>query len=200
MKGRHIMMGYLGREDKTREDIDDDGYMHSGDIGALDSDGFLKITGRKKELIITAGGENVAPVPIEDNIKSALPCISNVILIGDKKKFLTCFLTFKVEMDNDTPTNKLAPTCLEWIESLGRGNIKTVEDILEGPDRVIMNALQAGIDKANKKAVSNAAKVQKWTILPTDVSVPGGELGPTLKLKRFAFNKKYESSVDRFYN
>ena len=139
-------------------------------------------------------------MPIEDNIKSALPCISNVILIGDKKKFLTCFLTFKVEMDNDTPTNKLAPTCLEWIESLGRSNIKTVEDILEGPDRVIMTAIQAGIDKANKKAVSNAAKVQKWTILPTDVSVPGGELGPTLKLKRFAFNKKYESSVDRFYN
>ena len=158
--------------------------------------------GRKKELIITAGGENVAPVPIEENIKAVLPCISNVVLIGDRRKFLTVFLTFKVEMDNDSPTNKLAPTTLEWIESLGKNlsKISTVDDILQRPDPAIMGAIQAGIDKANKKAVSNAARVQKWTILPTDVSIPGGELGPTLKLKRFFFNQKYETAVDRFYN
>ena len=161
---------------------------------------FCNFTGRKKELLITAGGENVAPVPVEDNIKAALPCISNVILIGDRQKFLTVFLTFKVVMDNDTPTNKLSQTALDWIESLGRSNITTVDDLLEKPDPVIMGAIQNGIDKANKKAVSNAARVQKWTILPTDVSIPGGELGPTLKLKRFFFNKKYSAAVDRFYN
>ena len=111
-------------------------------------------------------------------------------------------MTFKVEMDNDSPTNKLAPATLEWIESLGKNlsKISTVDDILQRPDPVIMTAIQAGIDKANKKAVSNAARVQKWTILPTDVSIPGGELGPTLKLKRFFFNQKYETAVDRFYN
>ena len=129
MWGRHTMMGYLNREDKTTEDMDEEGWMHSGDLGSVDSDGFMFITGklyhvgaphvviawsktpfkshpsnkykmllsgRIKELIITAGGENIAPTPIEENIKFELPCISNAILIGDKRKFLTTFLTFKV--------------------------------------------------------------------------------------------------------
>lgn len=150
-------------------------------------------------MIITAGGENVAPIPIEDNIKNALPCISNAVLIGDKRKFLSVFLSFKVEMDQDDPTNKLSPTVLEWCESLGRSNITTVDDILERPDPVIMAAIQEGIDKANKKAVSNAARVQRWTILPTDLSIPGGELGPTLKLKRFHFVKKYDDAIQKIY-
>ena len=78
-------------------------------------------------MIITAGGENIAPVPIEENIKAELPCISNVVLIGDKRKFLTVFLTFKVVMDNDTPTNKLTDSVIEWIESIGKSNISTGE-------------------------------------------------------------------------
>lgn len=199
MWGRHVMMGYLNREDKTSEDIDEEGWMHSGDLGKMDSEEFLFITGRKKELLITAGGENVAPVPVEDQIKTELPCISNAILIGDRQKFLSVFLTFKVVMDNDTPTNQLTPTAIEWCQSLGRQNIKTVDDILQGPDVKIMSAIQTGIDRANKHAVSNAARVQRWTILPTDVSIPGGELGPTLKLKRFYFTKKYNDAIDRLY-
>lgn len=164
--------------------------------------GFKKnvfFAGRKKELLITAGGENVAPVPIEDAIKAELPCISNAIMIGDRQKFLSVFLTFKVVMDDDTPTNQLSPTVQEWCSSLGRSNLKTVDDVLLGPDVKIMSAIQKGIDKANKRAVSNAARVQRWTILPSDVSIPGGELGPTLKLKRFYFNKKYNDSIERMY-
>ena len=164
---------------------------------------FLNISslylGRQKELIITAGGENIAPVPIEDHIKSALPCVSNAILIGDRQKYLSVFLTFKVVMDNDTPTNKLTPGAIEWCQGLGCNNITTVDEILQGPDAKVMAAIQAGIDKANKKAVSNAARVQRWTILPSDVSMPGGELGPTLKLKRFYFNKKYNDTIERLY-
>lgn len=199
MWGRHIMMGYLNREDKTTEDVDEEGWMHSGDLGRQDSDGFLFITGRKKELIITAGGENVAPVPIEENIKTELPCIANAILIGDRQKFLSVFLTFKVEMDNDNPTNNLTAGAKEWCESVAGRKVSTIEDILSGPDAKIMAAIQMGIDRANKKAVSNAARVQRWTILPNDVSIPGGELGPTLKLKRFYFNKKYTDSIDNLY-
>lgn len=199
MWGRHVMMGYLHREDKTSEDIDEEGWMHSGDLGKMDTEGYLSVTGRKKELIITAGGENVAPVPIEDNIKRELPCISNVILIGDQKKFLSAFLTFKVVMDDDCPTSNLAPSAVDWCQSLGRNDAKTVEDILTKPDAKIMAAIQSGIDKANKHAVSNAARVQRWTILPSDVSIPGGELGPTLKLKRFFFNKKYNDTIEKFY-
>ena len=110
-------MGYLNNEEKTKEAIDDEGWLHSGDIGRIDEDGFLYITGRIKgnmklfmwvqlclncliaifpELIITAGGENMAPVPIEDRIKKELPFLSNVMVIGDKKKFVSCLVTLKV--------------------------------------------------------------------------------------------------------
>jgi long-chain-fatty-acid--CoA ligase ACSBG len=102
-------------------------------------------------------------------------------------------------MKDDTPTNKLTPTAIDWCQSQGRPDITTVEDILNGPDGKIMASIQAGIDRANKNAVSNASKVQRWTILPSDVSMPGGELGPTLKLKRFFFNKKYNDSIERLY-
>ena len=153
-------------------------------------------------MIITAGGENVAPIAIEEAIKEELPCISNAVLIGDKQKFLSCFLTLKVVLDkanNDMPTNELTPETVEWCKSVG-SNATKVSDILSGPDGYVMKAIQDGIDRANKRAISRAAVVQRWTVLPLDVSIPGGELGPTLKLKRFAFNKKYVSAIDRFYD
>ena len=96
MWGRNVCMGYLSMEDKTHEAIDDYGWLHSGDIGRLDRDGFLYITGRNKELIITAGGEKISSVLIEDYLKAELPCISNAMLIGDKRKFLSILLTIKV--------------------------------------------------------------------------------------------------------
>ena len=83
-RGRHIMLGYMKNEEKSREAIDDDGWLHSGDVGRIDSDGFLFITGRIKELIITAGGENIAPVPVESAIKRHLPAISNAMMVGDQ--------------------------------------------------------------------------------------------------------------------
>ena len=95
MSGRNVMMGYLFCEEKTKEAIDNDGWLHSGDIGCIDDSGYLKITGRIKEILITAGGENVPPLLIEDAIKEALPCVSNVMVVGDKKKFLCCLLTMK---------------------------------------------------------------------------------------------------------
>ena len=102
MMGRHVMMGYLFNEDKTAETFDSEGWLKSGDIATLDADGFVSITGRIKELIITAGGENIPPVLIEDTIKSELPCVSNAIVIGDRRKFLSCILTLKVDVDADT--------------------------------------------------------------------------------------------------
>ena len=134
MWGRNIMMGYLNREDKTRDDLDEEGWMHSGDLASIDKDGYVYITGRLKELLITAGGENVAPVPIEDCIKRELPAISNVVLIGDRQKYLSAFLTFKVVMDakTDEPTTQLLPSTIDWCASFGRSNIRTVDDILKG--------------------------------------------------------------------
>jgi long-chain-fatty-acid--CoA ligase ACSBG len=97
MYGRNMFMGYLNSPAKTQEMFDADGYLHSGDIGKIDEDGFLFITGRIKELIITAGGENVAPIPIEDAVKEELPgIVSNSMVVGDKRKYLTLLITLKV--------------------------------------------------------------------------------------------------------
>merc|ERR1719198_2843347 len=87
---------------KTAEAIDADGWLHSGDVGVLDNDGLLHITGRIKELIITAGGENIAPVPIEDKLKELCPAISNVMLVGDKRKYNVCLITLKTVVDVET--------------------------------------------------------------------------------------------------
>ena len=94
--GRHVFMGYLNHEEKTKEVIDTNGYLLTGDVGKIDTDCFLHITGRIKELIITAGGENIAPVSIEDAIKNELKFVSNCMLIGDKRKFLSVLITLKV--------------------------------------------------------------------------------------------------------
>lgn len=95
--GRHVFMGYLNNPEKTKEAFGDNDWLHTGDIAKIDADGYLYITGRLKELIITAGGENIPPVPIEDKIKAELPrIISNCMLVGDKKKFLVVLVTLKV--------------------------------------------------------------------------------------------------------
>lgn len=200
MYGRHVFMGYLDEEEKTKETFDEELYLMSGDIGKKDKDGFLFITGRKKELIITAGGENIAPVPIEDTVKECLPCVSNCILIGDKRKFLSMLITLKVDVNMDTlePTDNLTAVTVDWVKAQGSGATK-VSDILDRKDAIVLKAIQQGIDKANERAISRAQKIQKWSLLPRDFSIPGGELGPTMKLRRPIVHKMYAKTIDAFY-
>ncbi|XP_027764200.1 long-chain-fatty-acid--CoA ligase ACSBG2 [Empidonax traillii] len=198
--GRHIFMGYLNMEDKTKEAIDEDGWLHSGDLGKHDKDGFLYITGRIKELIITAGGENIPPVPIEDAVKNAVPIISNAMLVGDKAKFLAMLLTLKCKVDAETgePGDELSPEALEYCQKLGSKATK-VSEIISSKDKAIYAAIQKGITAVNEGATSNAQKVQKWVLLEKDFSLFGGELGPTMKLKRPVVAQKYKAQIAQFY-
>ena len=198
-RGRQIMMGYMYNEEKTAQAFTEDGYLRTGDVGKVDEDGFLFITGRIKELIITAGGENVAPVPIEDNIKLALPFISNAVVIGDKKKFLSVLLTLKVDMDMDTglATNALSGPCKTALAEVGITDVETVEDVLANPS--LDEIVTAGLEAANEKAVSRAQMIRKHAFLNNDFGVGSGELTATMKLKRSVVASKYAEVIDEIY-
>eukprot|EP00455_Lapot_gusevi_P047118 TRINITY_DN6321_c0_g1_i4.p1 TRINITY_DN6321_c0_g1~~TRINITY_DN6321_c0_g1_i4.p1 ORF type:complete len:709 (+),score=240.31 TRINITY_DN6321_c0_g1_i4:98-2224(+) len=194
MRGRTVMMGYMKDPEKTRETIDEKGYLHSGDVGRLDEHGMLYITGRIKELIITAGGENIAPVPIEDQIKQELPAISNIMMVGDRRKYNVALVTLKCDIDPVTgqPSDVLVGAAKQVKEGITR-----VSEAINDPDW--RKYIEAGIQRYNKVAVSNAQKIQKFAILPTDFSIPGGELTATLKMKRQTVSKKYEQEIEKLY-
>ncbi|XP_028270315.1 long-chain-fatty-acid--CoA ligase ACSBG2-like isoform X2 [Parambassis ranga] len=197
--GRNVFMGYLNMPDKTSEALDEDGWLRSGDLGRHDEKNFLYITGRIKELIITAGGENIPPVPIEDAVKAEVPIISNAMLIGDKLKFLSMLLTIKcVADDNGEPTDELSPEVLDFCKQNGVTATK-VSEILANKVPAIYKAIQEGMERVNARSTSNAQKIQKWVILERDFSITGGELGPTMKLRRPIVVKMYQEKINELY-
>ncbi|KAH8410205.1 hypothetical protein KR009_008322 [Drosophila setifemur] len=221
MRGRNTFMGYLGLPEKTEETIKEDGWLYSGDLGYIDPRGNLVISGRLKELIITAGGENIPPVHIEELIKKELPCVSNVLLIGDHRKFLTVLLALKTKTDLKTgiPLDALREETIEWLRELEIHQTR-LSDLLGIPSDLqlpndtaaleaslqitaepkLLEALEAGIKRANKNAISNAQRVQKFALIPHEFSVATGELGPTLKIRRNIVHAKYSKVIERLYN
>jgi long-chain-fatty-acid--CoA ligase ACSBG len=206
-RGRHIFMGYMYMPDKTAETIDAQGYLHSGDVAEFDENnvpgipppsGFMKITGRIKELIITAGGENVPPVLIENEMKAAMGALSNCVVIGDRRKFLSMLISLKTEIDPETgePTDKLTGDALIAAQQIG-SQARTVAEVANDP--LWTKYFNDGMKAANSKTTSNAQVVQKWSILPTDLSEKAGDLTPTLKLKRSVVTEKYSSLIDAMY-
>ncbi|KAJ1212726.1 hypothetical protein NDU88_000375 [Pleurodeles waltl] len=200
IKGRHVFMGYLNKAEATKEVFDEEGWLHTGDIGRFDQDGFLYITGRIKELVITSGGKNIAPVPIENDLKKEVPIISNAVLVGDKRKFLSVLITLKCTTDQDTlmPGDDLTPDAIQFCQQLG-SRATRVSEVVRSKDPAIYKAIQEGLDRVNQRAASNAHRVQKWAILGKDLCIAGGELGPTLKMKRPVILKKYEKIIDALY-
>ncbi|XP_045052380.1 long-chain-fatty-acid--CoA ligase ACSBG1 isoform X2 [Desmodus rotundus] len=198
--GRTVFMGYLNMEERTREAIDTDGWLHTGDLGRLDADGFLYVTGRLKELIITAGGENVPPVPIEEAVKAELPIVSSAMLIGDQRKFLSMLLTLKCTLDPDTsdPTDQLTEQAVEFCQRVG-SNATTVSEIVGSKDEAVYQAIEEGIRRVNGQAAARPYHIRKWAVLERDFSISGGELGPTMKLKRLTVLEKYKDIIDSFY-
>jgi len=208
-RGRSIMMGYLAQpelglehvaeiEKKTAGTIDKDGWLHSGDKGIVCESGMVKVTGRYKEIIIGAGGENIAPVPIEDHIKASCDGINEVIMIGDKQKYNVALVTLKaVGANGETPgTDKLDAGALRVNPA-----VKTITEALD--DSVWIDQVKLAIEKANdnpKVCHNNAFKIQKFMILPTNFSEEQGFLTPTKKMKRPVVEKALGKQIEMMYS
>lgn len=199
MRGRNTMMGYLKNEQATIETIDSEGFIRSGDKGRIEKDGHLKITGRIKELIITGGGENIAPVPVEDNFKIACPPCSNIMMVGEMQRFMACIVTFKVDIDPKTgqPSQNLMAEAVNFFKKELGVDLKTSDEACKDPK--VIEYVQKCIDATNKKSVSRAAHIRKFKLVPVDFSIPGGELTATLKLKRKVTEKKYQALIDEMF-
>ncbi|GAX25843.1 long-chain-fatty-acid--CoA ligase ACSBG [Fistulifera solaris] len=206
LRGRNIFAGYMGMPQLTEEAFDDDGYLRTGDIATVDDDvhpsipgqsGFYTITGRIKELIITAGGENIPPVLIETEIKHAMAAVSNAMVIGDKRKFLTVLISLHVEVSsNGVPSSKLAGISLDTCKDIG-SLAETTEQARDDPKWCLY--FDNGLKQANEKATSQAQRVGKWFLIDTDFSEKVGELTPTMKLKRSVAAEKYKDAIESMY-
>jgi long-chain-fatty-acid--CoA ligase ACSBG len=202
--GRHIFMGYMGMEKKTKDTLTADGWLASGDQGAFDADAFLSITGRIKELIIGAGGENIAPVVVEKVLKKHIDFLSNIVVFGDNKPYLGMLVSLEVVPDAETnlPTDALTPAVIKWAQSIG-SDATTYSQATT--DEKINGAIDAGrkaaIAAKEKGMVSSAATPKFHIWLPEELT-PMGEtptLTSTLKLKRNVVNKMYNDVIEKGY-
>ena len=184
LAGAQIFKGYWNNPTATAEAIEPDGWFHSGDIGEIDDQGFVKITGRKKELIVTAGGKNVAPAVLEDRLRANW-LVSQCMVVGDAQPFIAALVTIDPE------------SFPGWLKQTGKPENSTIESMTNDPDLVA--EIQKAVDEANK-AVSNAEAIKKFTILPVDWTEEGGQLTPSMKLKRNVVMKEFSSEVDALYS
>lgn len=181
-KGPNIMKGYWGMEKETAETIDADGWFHTGDIGEVDDEGFLRITDRKKELIINAYGKNVAPAPIENSLKGSR-FISQAVVIGDQKKFLSALLV----PDFDALKS--------WSGKHGIGDAGN-EALIAHPE--VRELFRTEVEGVNAN-LAGFEKIVAWELLPNEFTLETGELTPTQKVKRRVINEKYGEVISRLY-
>ena len=179
-----VFKGYWHNEEATAEAIDPDGWFHTGDIGEIDDDGFVRITGRKKELIVTAGGKNVAPAVLEDRVRAHW-LVSQCLVVGDQKPFIAALITLDTE---SLPT---------WLADHGKPASTPIADIADDPE--LRKEIQLAIDDANK-AVSKAESIRKFAILDNDWTEQDGQLTPSLKLKRNVVIKECEAQIAELYS
>ena len=183
MRGRHVFKGYYKDPVATSEALDREGWLHSGDIGTLDENGFLQITDRKKDLIITAGGENVAPALVEGYLKG-IPVVSQAVVIGDRQRYLSVLLTLNAERIKQD-----AEAC---------GSSASDPETAARDER-FLQYLQRQIDAVNAR-LARVQAVKKFKVIPREFSVEGGELTPTMKVRRKVVVEKYRREIEQLYS
>ncbi len=182
VKGPQVMKGYYKRPDFTKEVMTEDGWFKTGDIGEFDSAGSLKITDRKKELIVTAGGKKVAPQMLENHLK-AHPLVEQVCVIGDRRKYITALVVPNLEIARS------------WAADSGE-KLQSLDDCMASP--LIQRRIQSLIDEMNEES-GRFESIKYFRLLPQAFSIEGGELTPTMKLKRRVIQEKYKSLIDSMY-
>ncbi len=182
VQGIGVFRGYHGNEQASADAVVD-GWFHTGDLGELDDDGCLRITGRKKEILVTAGGKNVAPAVLEDRLR-AHPLVSQCIVVGDQKPFIAALLTLDEEM---WPA---------WAKTHGVEGVSLEQ---ARTNQVVLDALQEAVDRANQ-AVSKAESIRKFAVLEGDFTEANGYLTPSLKLKRNVVMRDFAEDVDRLFS
>jgi long-chain acyl-CoA synthetase len=182
VKGPNVMTGYWNQPEKTAEVFDEDGFFLTGDIAEIDTDGFIKITDRKKDLIVTAGGKNVAPQPIENELKRS-PLIDNVVLIGDRRPYIIALIS---------PNEEALES---WAAAKGV-EYETIEELTNHPDLVAGYAKMIADTNAD---LARYEQIKKHVVLPLMLSIEGGHLTPTLKVKRRVVEKDYTELVESLY-
>jgi long-chain acyl-CoA synthetase len=181
-RGGQVFPGYWGDESATAEVLDRDGWIHTGDVGEVDAEGFVRITGRKKEILVTAGGKNVSPALLEDRVR-AHPLISQALVVGDGRPFIAALVTLDPE------------AYAGWAAEHGFGH-RPLAALVNHPE--LRAEVQAAVDDANG-AVSKAESIRKFTILPEDWTEEGGQLTPSLKLKRNVVLRECKDVVALLY-
>jgi long-chain acyl-CoA synthetase len=180
-RGGQVFTGYWRNEEATAEVLAPGGWFHTGDVGEVDDEGFVRITGRKKEILVTAGGKNVAPAVLEDRLR-AHPLVSQCIVVGDGQPFIATLVTIDPE---SFPT---------WAKAHGKSG--SIPDLVDDPD--LRAEIEAAVDDANK-AVSKAESIRKFRILPGDWTEEGGQLTPSLKLKRNVVTRECREEIAALY-
>ena len=196
-RGRHVMKGYFQNEEATAETMTEDGWLMSGDIGKIDEDGFVYITGRKKEIYVNSGGKNIAPLVIEETMKS-IPEVSQCFLVGDQRKFCSALLTLDIGAvlrdHHGVDAQKVPKDPAEQIAELeGKGS--SVEKEVEN----LYKMIDTKVKELNNQ-FAPPEQVRKFTILPRDFSVDHGELTPTLKIRRKQIRENWAEEIERMYS
>jgi len=182
VRGPNIFMGYLNLPEKTAETIDADGWLHTGDVGTVDAEGYFRITDRMKDIIITAGGKNITPSELENELKFS-PYITDAVVIGDRKPYLTVIVMIdqenveKFAQDHDVPFSNY--------ESLTRA-------------QEVLGLIQCEIDRVNAR-FARVEQIKKFFLLETQLSAEDEELTPTMKLKRKLVQAKYAERIEAMY-